>query len=162
MGAVALVAGALVVGFAEVLDAVLDAVENAVENAVAVDIVEYVDWLAGHEVGLADCDVAGFVAVVHAVVGFVDVDDVVEFVDDDIDFAVDLDIDFAVVGFVDVVHVEFAGVDVDFDVVRVEFAGFDVDFDVGLDVVDGGSDKVAVVVHAEMLLWRNLEMDREP
>ena len=112
-------------GFAEVLDAVLDAVVDAVENAVGVDIAEYVDWLAEHEVvGLAARDVAGFVAAVHAVVGFVDVDDVVEFVDVDT---------------VDIVDI--------------------VDDDV---VVDDGGDKVAVVVHAEMLLWRNLEMDREP
>ena len=120
MGAVALVAGELVVGFAEVLDAVVD----AVDNAVGVDIAEYVDWLAEHEVvGLAVRDVAGFVAAVHAVVRFVDVVDVDEFVDVD------------TVDIVDIVD----------DV-----------------VVDDGGDKVAVVVHAEMLLWRNLEMDREP
>ena len=57
------------------------------------------------------------VAAVHAVVGFVDVDDVVD------------------VDTVDIVDI--------------------VDDDV---VVDDGGDKVAVVVHAEMLLWRNLEM----
>ena len=119
MGAVA-----VVVGFAEVLDAVLDAVVDAVENAVGVGIAEYVDWLAEHEVvGLAARDVAGFVAAVHAVVGFVDVVDVDEFVDVD------------TVDIVDIVD----------DV-----------------VVDDGGDKVAVVVHAEMSLWRNLEMDREP
>ena len=58
----------------------------------------------------------------------------------------------AVVGFVDVVDVdEFVDVDT-VDIV-------DIVDDV---VVDDGGDKVAVVVHAEMSLWRNLEMDREP